>query len=1151
MKRLACIAALGLPLCAVLLSQAFTGSISGIVSDPTGAVVTGVAITVTEIDRNVRFKSASNETGFYVVPSLPPGNYRVEAEASGFRRFTLGKLPLATQQKATVDITLALGPVTENVEVTGQAQMVEASTSTLSAVVENKRILDLPLNGRNIFQLTGLIPGVFYTSQLGGDDQSFRANQFSVNGGQPGNTEVLIDGVTATASDELSNMNSTSAVPSVEGIQEFRIQTNSFSAEYGRSGGGVVTMATKSGANTPHGSLFYFHRNSEFDANSFFANRSGQALRNFKRHQFGGSLGGPIYLPKVYNGRNRSFFFFTYEGMRRVTPSFTQHTVPTDLERQGDFSQTFNPAGQIRVVYDPFTTRPDPQNPAKFIRDPFGGNRVPQSMMDPVALNAQKYYPAATAAGEPFTRQRNFVKMMSNKEPQDRFEMKIDHNLSDSRRVFGRYTLMNFKYGKPNVWGNIADPYCCSIMNQRLQNAALDYTDSLNSSTVLNVRLGFSRPVGNRLPVSYGFQVRNLGLPEAIDRIANASVFPTIQIDDMTQMGPDAGDIYMSNRTTYMALANLSKVVGRQSLKFGYDMRFNFVNAGQLQRPVGLYSFSRSLTQGPDPRTPTQTGGVGYASFLLGVGSGSISHEVSPAVANRYFAWYAQDDFKVTRKLTLNLGFRWDFETALTERYNRLTAVDPLARNPISDQVKMDLRGINKFAGSSLGRRNLRDIYKRAMNPRIGLAYELNAKTVIRSGYGIFFGIPAYSANYHYVGPFSGSTSWQGTQPDGVTPKYRLSNPFADGFDLPTPEGVAAAWRGFGSGWPEAMSPLYNQNWNFTIQRSLAKDLVWEIAYAGNKGTHIPIINFAPNTLFREQLAVGNELLKTVPNPFYGIIPAAAGSMAQSTVQYRQLLRPFPQFSGGIYMNPGWGNSNYHALETRLEKRFSNGFSWLVAYTWSKLLSTGQDGFWTTPWGDIRDYHCLRCDYGLSDYDQPHRFVANFTYELPIGKGKLLGGTWNRLLDSLLGQWQVNGILTLSKGLPLRFKSSQNTSYANGGAQTPDSTGKNADLGSARNIEGWFDVAQFRDPAPFTFGNINRVHPNLRQDGAAIMDASMFKRFRFTERFQAELRGEAFNVSNSPVFSSPNTTLGSSSFGLVRGTQNSPRQMQLALKVLF
>jgi len=1154
--------ALALPFAIALSSafgQTFTGSISGLVTDPLGAVLADAAITVTDLGRNTSVRSTTNEAGFYLVGELSPGMYRVTAEKQGFRKYTVDSLPLSTQQKVALNIAMELGTLTENVQVTAQAQLVESTTSTLGAVVENKRIVDLPLNGRNVYNLAALVPGVFMIRQLTGISDTFTTNRFIVNGGQESTSDILLDGVTATVSHNISTIPAVSAIPSIEGIQEFKIQTNAYSAEYGRSGGGLVTLVTKSGTNEFHGSMFEFLRNSVLDANNFFANRAGRSLASFKRNQFGASGGGPIILPKIYNGKDRTFIFGIYEGQRILAASTAQHTLPTDLERVGNFSQTLTNTGATKIIFDPFTTRANPDQPGRFLRTPFPGNVIPTGRLNPVALAAQKYYPQPNAVGLPFTRQNNFVVQAAYPQPQDRIEFKADHNLNERQRMFGRLTYMDSIYSKPNFWGNIADPGCCDPMNQRLINAALDYTQMLSPTSVLNIRYGLGRVSGNRVPWSSsldgvgGFEVASLGLPASIDRISNHRVFPTITIQDYTQIGPNGGDIYFMGDTSHSMIVNLSKITGRHSLKFGADIRINFVNYGQLGTPSGGFNFDRVMTQGPDPRTPTAVGGIGYASYLLGTGSsGSISHQIRPANANRYYAVYAQDDFKATRKLTFNVGLRWDFEGGVTERYDYLAAIDPLVKSPLSDKTGLDLRGGYLFAGDSLGRRPIRDTSMRQINPRLGLVYELNSKTVIRSGYGVFFGLPSYAASSGYTSAaFQSSTPWL-TSLDGITPHHSFSDPFPNGYNLARGRAdglLTQIGQSLSGGWPSALKPVYNQQWNFNIQRSVGRDMVFEIAYAGNKGTRLALSTNL-NQLHPSLLSLGDALLAQVPNPFFGLIDV--GTLAQPTVQRGQLLRPYPHWNGVSATNAAFGNSNYHALQTRFEKRFSQGFSLLASYTFSKTLSDGADGLWNNNGAQIfRNWYCRSCDYSISSYDQPHRFVTNVTYELPLGRGKMLGANWNSVVNALLGQWQVNGILTLSEGQPLRFTNAQNTSFSLGGGQTPDVTGVNPNLGSKRTIDRWFDTAQFSQPRNFTFGTMARSTAHLRNAGATNLDFSVFKGFRIKERVGIELRGEAFNVTNTPLFGNPGTIVNTPTFGVVTSQENSPRQIQLGLKILF
>ncbi|MDX1981978.1 MAG: TonB-dependent receptor [Bryobacteraceae bacterium] len=1131
--------------------QTFTGSVSGIVADSTGAVLPGTAITIADMERGTNFRTQSNDTGFYVVSSLPPGRYRINAEKAGFGAFALEPLELRTQQKATVNITLEIGQLAERIQVTAESQLVESASSTLGAVVENKRIVDLPLNGRNIFDLAVLVPGVFRPRPTLAAGENFMGNRFIVNGGQEETNDITVDGVSATLPHNQSNITAVSAIPSIEGVQEFRVQTNAYSAEYGRSGGGVVSLVTKSGTNELHGSLFEFLRNSVMDSNSWQANRAGINLASFKRNQFGYSVGGPLVIPKVYNGRNRTFFFHLFEGTRIRAASTAQYTVATEMERRGDFTETFIANGQRKLIYDPFTTRANPNQAGRFIRDPFPGNVLPQGRLDPVAVNAQKFVPLPNGPGLPFTRANNLVLQVANAIPQDRAEVKIDHNFNERQRIFGRYTFIETLVGSPNFWNTAAMPNDGNRY-ERLQNAALDYTHTLRPTMVLNLRYGFGRAAGTRHPYGWGVKPSDLGLPTSIDSVVDEPIFPTFSPQDHAQIGANGGSFWQMRNGTHIMIANLSQTKGRHSLKYGYEGRVNINNFQQLGSPSGTFTFGRAMTQGPDARTATAAGGIGYASFLLGTGTaGSLTKGIRPANANHYRAFYFNDDFKAARRLTLNLGFRWDFESAVTERFDRLAVIDPYVRNPLGERVGMDLRGGYLFAGQSLGRREARATSFRQMNPRFGFAYELKPGTVIRGAYGIFFGVPAYAVNPRFVaGGFSSSTPWLASV-DGITPTNLLRNPFPGAFNLPrgTVDGLLSQVGEALSGpWPEALRPVYNQQWNFTIQKSLPGNMMWEVAYAANKGTNLSL-NTLLNQLHPDLLTMGNRLLEQVPNPFFGHINV--GVMSQPTVQRGYLLRNYPHFTDVTAAVSGWGSSNYHALQTRLEKRYARGLNATVSYTWSKTIADPVDGNWAGGANTLRDAYCRKCDRSISSYDQPHRFVTSLNYELPFGRGKSLFSGWSKWADAMFGQWQVNGILTLSSGMPMPFQVPQNTSFSYGGNQRPDATNVNADLGSARTLARWFDTSQFSQPREFTFGNLGRIHPNLRADGLQLVDFSVFKMFRVRERARIELRGEAFNLLNHPMFGQPGTTVNTPLFGVVSGQENPPRQVQLGLKIIF
>ena len=1156
-------------LAAVACGQAVEGSISGLVIDARGTVIAGASITVTDQERNTTFGATSNDSGFYVVAQLPIGRYRISVSKPGFSTRVTEAFPLGAEQKGALNIILEVGATTTEITVSAGVQMLEPLTSTLSGNVTNLQIANLPLNNRNIYSYSSLIPGVFQTKTTSGVDDTFFGNHFFINGGQEATSDIILDGVSAEVNHNVPTIPAISAIPSVEGIEEFRILTNSYPAEYGRSGGGVVVMVTRSGTNVAHGSAFEFLRNSILDANNLFANRARIPLASFKRNQFGGSIGGPVLLPKLYRGQNKTFFFFDYEGMRLRAAQTVTYTLPPALQRQGDFSQTYDASGQKLIIYDPFTTAPDPDKAGAFIRTPFLNNRIPASQINPIALNMQKYYPSPNTAGNSITGANNYVVQSAYPQPSNRFEVRLDHYIDPANRLMGRYDIHDSVYSKPNFFNNLADPGCCEPMYQRLQSSVLQYTHSMGPSKLLVLRGGIGRVAANRVPWSAslsgtgGFDPTQLGLPASVAAQANQLMFPTVTIQDMTQLGPSPGDVYHMWDMAYTGNGSLSWIKGRHMIKFGGDTRFNYVNYGRATSPVGSYQFYRSMTQGPNPFSPASTSGVGYASFLLGVGgginasAGQTTDEANPANANRYYALYVQDDFRATSKLTLNVGLRWDAETGDTERYDRQTAIDPFVRNPLSDATGMDLRGGTLFSDGTLGRRAIVDTPLRNFGPRIGVAYQITRSMVIRSGYGIYYTAAPFGASRHNLGEgYSTTTPWITTL-DGATPISTLNDPFPNGFNhftgsrlgLLTQVGATLT-----DAWPATLKTPYNQQWNVTLQKEFGKgSMLLEMAYAGNKGTHLPyFLPMAPelDQLNPSLLSQGTALTALVRNPFYGII-TTPGVLSQPTVQYGQLLRPYPQYTGFQAKSASWGNSNYHALQTRFQRRLSPGATLMAAYTFSKTISDAVDGLWTQA-GTVRSWYCIECERAVSSYDQPHRFVLNATYELPFGPSKAFGAGANRVVSALAGNWQVNAIVTLAIGLPLyNFAESTSTCFCFGGLQRPEYNGQPVSSGSAQSLDKWFNAAAFRQAAPFTFGNLGRTVTAVRASSAHNLDFSVFKSFKPGERLTVLFRAEAFNLTNTPIFSAPNVTLGSTLFGVVSAQENTPRQIQFGVKLLI
>jgi hypothetical protein len=1135
-----------LTLPAFVSGQAFTGSLSGLVTDPSGAPIPQVAITVTDVNRNVNISSTTNQDGFYSVSPLPPGTYRVRAEKEGFRQYVLDTLNLSAQQKAGIDIALQVGAVSESVEVTAEAQLLQTNSSELSTVTDNRQIANLPLNGRNVQSLVLLTPGVTGMTANGGTGESFESQgRFVVNGGRDSTTAIQLDGVSVDMPSYIPGTNFYSAVPSAEGIQEFRVQTNAFSAEYGRTGGGIVTMVTKSGTNAVHGSVYEFFRNSVLDANSFFNNARNVQRGSFKRNEFGATMGAPIVIPKLYDGRNRSFIFLEYQGRQQSSSATNVATLPTELERMGDFSNTRNAAGQVITNYNPFSTREDPNRPGQFIRDPFPGNRIPQNLLNPVALAAQKYFPSANRGGLPFTNQQNYVELGALKDSLNRGTMKFDHVINDRQRFFVRYTILNWNNAQPQMWGagnpGCPEPYCVAFY-QRQQNGALDYTNALTPTTILNISYGFARGILDRGSTHAGFRPSSLGLPASIEEGADNLLFPQFTGTTTTLPGVQTHWNFRTANMVHSVQGNITKIAGKHTFKFGVDTRAFLINQAQgTYAPI--FQFSPAQTQGPDPRVAATSSGFDYASFLLGVGSsGSLTKGIRPAVASNYTGLFLQDDFKVNRKLTVNLGVRWDIEGGTRERYGRLSVFNPEVRSPLSDRTGLNLRGGYEFPES------VHPTVWGNIAPRVGFAYQISSNTVIRAGYGMFYGVPPFSGVF--AGPmYTAQTQWVTATGNGVTPFATLSNPYPNGYNQY--EGsqnglLAAAASSVGAPVISEMKVPYNQQWNFSIQQTIFENTLLDVAYAGNKGTHLPL-SWQQNQLDPSLIspAASNTL---VPNPFFGIIPT--GALAQERIAAGQLQRPFPQYDSVSYTSTASGNSNYHSLQVKVQQRLARGANAMLAYTFSKTIDDGGSNSWQSA-GNFRNVYCRACERGLSIYDMPHRIVANFTYELPFGRGKAIGANWNGFVDTILGGWQTNGILTYNSARPLVFEVITNTSNSFGGGQHPNTTGVFAGLPSSeRTIARWFDTSQFSLPAPYTFGNLGRTS-NLRGDAFKNIDFSVFKNFRILEGLDLQFRAESFNLLNQVVLGAPNTTVGSATFGQVTGGGNSPRQIQFGLKILF
>ena len=1136
-------------------AQQFTGTIQGIIQDSTGAVVPGADVSVINISTNEGRNVTTDSRGAYVAPQLKPGSYRVVVKQTGFKTATVDAIKLDVQQIRAVDVRLDVGGATETVTVTATAAAIEMVSSTVSQTIENKRVVDLPLNGRNPFSLAILSPGVI----PGPGSSPF------ISGGRNATSEVTIDGISDVNAENNVSILDLNYTPSVDAVQEFSVQTNAVSAEFGRLGGGVINLITKSGTNQFRGTAFEFLRDSSLDANNFFSNRAGIQKGSFRRNQFGGNIGGPIR-------KDRTFFFVNYERLQQRAANVGTFTVPLPEWRRGDFSNLKNAAGQPIIIYDPLTTRVDPNNPTRFIRDPFLNNVIPQERISPIARNLMQYWPQPnTTPTNVNTQTSNYTAAGTNVSNNNQIDSRVDHEFTEKWRAFARFSSLFNAPSRPfNAYGNLATPTNAGPTDSSARSLSIDNLYTINPTFLLDVRYGLNRRLVNRRPFSSGFDITQLGFPDRIKQVAaiQALEFPRFDLNGLSSLGQETFNDLIIAPTTHSVNVNATKILSSHTLKFGMDYRKFLLNFLQFGSPSGQYVFSQRWTQ-LNPDQGSATAGFGLASLLIGVpDSGAISHDPTPASASSYWAFYVQDDWKVIPKLTVNLGFRYDIDVPRTERFNRLSFFDFNAKSPIADVVPANpyfnpanLTGAIGFVSPDNRRQTPTDL--KHFGPRVGFAYNLTDKTVVRSAYGIFYLASGMQAAGHTGS--AGMIGYRTTSSmvvslDGRTPIAVLDNPFPNGFNLPTGNSLGSSTSlglGIGEGvFIDYRSP-YMQQWNLNVQRELPGKIVFEAAYLGSKGTRLLAgeSGITQSQLPESFLSLGTHLQDQVQNPFFGIIANPSSPLRFQTVALRQLLRPYPQYNGVNAFRVPYGSSIYHGGTLKADKRFSNGVSFLVAYTWNKLIDDVSTTVGFLGQASARqNAYDRKAERAIGSQDIAHRFVTSFVYDLPFGRGRQFGQHWNPVANWLFGGWQFNGIMTFQSGLPLIITQNQNNVGLFNPTQRPTWNGKDANLSGSTDdkVKKWFDTSAFSITPAFTFGNTPRVMPNLRADGMKNFDLSLFKNSSFNEgKLHVQFRAEFFNAFNRVQFNPPGNQVDSGNFGVVGGQVNSPRQIQLALKLAF
>ena len=1144
-----------------LAAQQQTAELTGQITDSSGAAVPEATVTITNAARGIKVTVSSNSSGIYVVPLLSPAdNYEITVSKAGFQQLTRSGVTLQVAQTATVNLVLKVGSSNQTVVVTGAPPLLDAQTSSIGQVIQARTIAALPLNGRSSFRLIQLTPGVTFNQGAYGQFGDVPVNttwdtSFSVDGGQAQSNEILIDGVPS----EVGFFNQITTIPSVDATEEFKVESNDLSAEYGRFAGGVINVTTKSGTNELHGTAFEFLRNSALDANDYFNNLHGLSIPPLKMNQYGGALGGPVVLPPLYRGRDKTFFFVDYQGTSRIQGTTYINTVPTAAERTGDFSQLLNSKGAPITLFNPFTTRPDPSKPGKYVRDAFPGNQV--GPIDPVAKNLMSYYPLPNTQGAQFTGTNNYISNAPMSVDQDQGSVRIDQNVSDHYHFFGRFGWMLTNLTQPNTLGNVASGGAGAVGVTKFHNwsFAFDNTVTINPSLLLTVNYGYARWYQARQTRSFGFDNSKLGFPSQFVSSVTIPMFPSINV---TGYAPMNGQSYLLNgNDSHTVIVSLTKVLSRHTLIAGADIRMHLINFFNVGSSAGSFSFAVAQTQGPDPTVASATAGNAMASLLLGAGSsGSMPIGAGSEMRDWYTAAFLQDNYRPTNRLTLNLGLRYETESPYTDRHNKLNYFSSNVPSPARNPSFPNLTGGLEFAGVGGNPASVYDWNIAHFEPRLGFAYTVIPSTVVRGGAGLVYAPLEISNNAVGFTPttgFSSTTSWVTSTNGGLNPANLLSNPYPQGLVPPKGSSLGAATQlgqSFNVWTAHPKTPLSYQ-WNFGIQQQLPSSILVEAAYVASRGMHLTH-NFDHDVLNPQYLSMGNALLNKVANPFQPFV--SIGTLSASTVTQQQLLLPFPQFLDVNAENETWGDSSYESAQFKVNKRTTHGVSMLAAYTISKWLSnvTVADApIGPTNNSGVQNWYDLRAEKSLSENDTPQALILNVVAELPFGAGERYLGGLHGPLQALIGGWRASGILTEQSGQPLVFSAPDT-----GPGNRPNwVTGVNPKLSTSRpdsqKVAAYFNTGAFSAPAPWQFGDVSRTTGAVRSPGVKNLDFSLVKQTQLFERLNMEFRAEAFNTTNTPHFGLPDTNYAdlNGNFGHLTSSLASPppREVQFAVKLRF
>src|SRR6266850_479934 len=1089
-------------------SQAGYAELTGEVRDASGAAVSKARVVVTSVSTGFSSSAETTGAGIYAVHRLSPGAYGVDVQAPGFRRAVAEDLQLFTGQTARMDFALAVGSPEETIEVHAADQLLNTEKGSLGQVISSSVITDLPLNGRTFVSLAALSPGVALPpgSVLP-----------RINGGRPRTNEYLFDGISVLQPEP----GQVAYFPVIDAIQEFKVEVNNPSAEFGRFNGGVVNLTTRSGSNQFHGSAFYFFRNEALNARNFFA-PAGSAKPQFRRNQFGFVLGGPIV-------KNHTFFFTDYQGTLQSVGRVRISTVPTLLQRRGIFTERVG--GVVPVIFDPQTTVTTPSG--SFTRTPFPGNVIPANRFDSVAQSLLGRFPLPTLPGTA----NNFVRVGNETDNQHQFDVRLDHRFSQSDQVFGRYSQF-FDTTDPVAplpdGSGVIFTGAVAHTDAGAQAFASSYIHTFGAHMVNEVRFGYTRRSANRLGLMLESDPGSaIGLPGIPANGRFENMLPTFAIAGVQQLGSpaNASTEFRTDVTELVDVLSLQR--GRHSLKMGTDVRWERLDVFQPPSPTGLFTFSSLFTNSP----AVSGSGFPLASFLLGqVERFSIDLQEQTLKPRAHIVeLFVQDDWKIFRNFTLNAGVRYTLNFPSTE------ADDQGAVFNLGTQ-QLDYLGQNGFPHSA------RELHKLNFAPRLGFAYSPFSRLVVRSGYGVVFIEQAGITTPFTIPQFPFIQSVSQRTLDNVAPAFSLASgpsvaPIGPAPDAGLGQGVFSVNRKLGSG--------YVQQWNLAMQQEITPKVSVEVAYAGSKITRVGMPDTNLNQLTAEQLQLGSLLTQRVPNPFFGVIPRSS-SLGDPTITRAQLLKPFPEFTTVSLYRNNVGNTNYHALQSKVEIRPWHGLFLLASYTRSKLIDEASSVFdasiLTGPVANfpVADSFNRRQERDVSNGDMPNVFVASYVYDFPFVAHPANG---SGLMSKLLGGWQVNGVVTVQSGLPVAVSQATNfNAFAGFGTQRPNLIGNPELPRDQRSATQFFDTAAFQTAPQFTLGSSSR-NP-VRGPAYRNWDFALIKRTPLSESVNFEFRTEVFNLTNTPALNAPNAVLGTPGFGSITSAGD-PRVLQFGAKLAF